>query len=219
MPSPLGQPHQVVDNSAIDAVDRPIAEARGLPNEAYVSSAYFQRERDTLFGRTWTCIGFASDLPEGTYAKPVSMMGLPLLILKDQTGGIRVFHNVCSHRGQLLVQEERPVRGVLRCPYHSWTYDLRGALKGTPHIGGHGVHQAEGFDCADHGLKPVRSEVWLDMIFVNLSGDAPAFQGHVSPLVDRWAEYWGAQSNALKPCAAGWWRTGDRVGRQLEAGG
>ncbi|MGA8259787.1 MAG: aromatic ring-hydroxylating dioxygenase subunit alpha, partial [Arenicellales bacterium] len=172
------------------AVQRPIGEARGLPNAAYTSEAQWAAEREKLFARTWTCIAFASDLPEGAWAEPVNLMGMPLLVLKDGDGAIRVFHNVCSHRGQRLVPEGGPVKGVLRCPYHSWTYDFGGRLRGTPHIGGPGVHRLAGFDCSRHGLKAVRSEIWMDMLFVNVSGNAPPFEQHIAPLMERWEEFW-----------------------------
>lgn len=180
-----------VSRSAWAAVQRPIAEARGLPNEAYTDPDGWIVERDKLFARTWTCIGFASDLPKGAYAEPVNLLGMPLLILQDAGGSVRVFHNVCSHRGQRLVAGSGPVKGMLRCPYHSWTYDLEGSLRGTPHLGGPGVHQIPGFDCTRHGLKAIPSAIWMDMIFVNLSGDAPPFEQHIQPLVERWRPFWG----------------------------
>jgi len=185
------------------AVQRPIGEARGLPNDAYTSDAHWAAERERLFARTWTCIGFASDLPEGPYAEPVDLMGMPLVVLQDAVGEIRVFHNVCSHRGQRLVARGGPVKGALRCPYHSWTYDLQGTLRGTPHIGGTGVHRLEGFNCADHGLKPIRAEIWMDMIFVNLSGDAPPFAEHIEPLVERWRQFWGDARDRYKRVGQG----------------
>src|SRR3546814_15003614 len=94
---------------------------------------------------------------------------------RDHDGALRVFHNVCSHRGLRLVTEPCRARGLIRCPYHSWSYALDGSLKATPFIGGPGTSTCEGFDKAGHGLKPVRSAVWADAVFVDLSGQAPAF--------------------------------------------
>jgi choline monooxygenase len=188
---------------AYAAVRRPIGDARGLPNDAYISDSHWAAERDRLFARTWACVGFAGDLPKGAYAEPVRLLGMPLLILQDAGGNIRVFHNVCSHRGQRLVAEPGPVKGALRCPYHSWTYDLEGRLRGTPHIGGTGVHTFPGFDCAAHGLKPIRTEVWMDMIFVNISGDAPPFAEHVAPLTERWGRFWGDECNRYRRVGQG----------------
>ena len=72
-------------------------------------------------------------------------MGLPLVILRNKQNEIKVFHNVCSHRGMLLVHNEMEVQGALRCKYHSWSYNLDGELKGTPHFGGIGQQKVDGF--------------------------------------------------------------------------
>jgi choline monooxygenase len=112
-------------------------------------------------------------------------------VMCNREGEYKVFHNVCSHRGMPLIREEIEVPGSLRCPYHSWTYDLNGNLKGTPHIGGAGVHTVEGFSCENHGLKAFRCAVWMGMIFVNLSGDAEDFDSYISPLMQRWQTFVG----------------------------
>lgn len=171
------------------AVDRPTAEARGLPNAAYTSEAYFNFERDRLFAKTWSVVGIAQDIPTPGDVKPVSLMGIPLVMLRDRSGTVRVFHNVCSHRGLELVSAPCRVSAALRCPYHSWSYDLRGKLIATPDIGGVGKHSCPKFDKSLHGLKAVPTAVWLGMVFVNISGDAPDFESHMAPLTERWADY------------------------------
>jgi choline monooxygenase len=171
------------------AVDRPVAEAKGMPNAAYTSQAYFESERDQLFGKTWAVVGVGIDIPEPGDVKPVSFMGLPLVLVRDRAGEVRVFHNVCSHRGLELVAAPCKVKLLIQCPYHSWTYDLTGKLRSTPMIGGPGENDCAGFEKARHGLKAVRSAVWLDMIFVNLSGDAPNFDDFIAPFTRRWADY------------------------------
>ncbi len=175
----------------LEAVLRPTSQANGLPNEAYVSAQFADYEREHLLGRTWACIGFASDVPEPGDAKPVDWQGLPLLMLRDSADTLRVFHNVCSHRGQLLVSKPCRVKGGVRCPYHSWTYGLDGALRGTPHVGGPGVHESPEFDRGAHGLKPVRMAEWLDLVFVNLSGEAPGLERYLAPVLERWQPLWG----------------------------
>ena len=189
-PAGAGRPADLAP--ALAAVERPIAEARGLPNWLYTDAAAFRLEREQLFARTWACIGFGKDVPKPGDVRPVDLMGLPLILLRDKDGAVRVFHNVCSHRGLELVTEPCRVKHHLRCPYHSWTYGLDGALVNTPLIGGVGRNDCEGFDKTRHGLKPVRTAVWFDVVFVNLSGDAPAFEDHVAPLAERWDAFDGA---------------------------
>ena len=176
------------------ALSRSAPGSRGLPNRFYTDTDAARLERDTLFSNTWTCIGFASDLPPG-HAGAVDFMGLPLMMLRDREGSLSVFHNVCRHRGHQLVAGLCRIKNTLRCPYHSWTYDLQGALVATPHFGGPGRHDHTGFDRKQHGLHRVRSRVWLDMVFVNLDGRADDFARHLSPLRQRWEALAG--KNAL----------------------
>ena len=189
-----------VGPDALRAVQQPIAQATGLPNPAYTSATHFRRERDSLIGPTWTGLIFTDALPDRPYALPVDFMGMPLLVLRDRAGELRVFHNVCSHRGMRLVDAARDAPTAVTCPYHAWTYDLAGRLRGTPHVGGVNQHQCPGFDRSKHGLVPVRSAVWMGILFVNLSGDAPAFIDHIAPLEARMAQFIGVDAwPSLRP--------------------
>jgi choline monooxygenase len=178
--------------SDLAQVLKPIAEARGLPNACYLDDNYCAFERDAVFARTWMAIGFGKDVAAPGDAVPVDVLGLPLLLLRDRKGVVRVFHNVCSHRGMRLVEESTQIKGVIRCPYHSWCYGLNGELRATPSIGGAGVNEIAGFDRRHHGLREVRSALWMDLVFVNLSGEAPAFDTHIAPLAGRWKEFLAA---------------------------
>lgn len=177
--------------TALDAVRQPIAEANGMPNAVYDDPALFEYERDNVLGKNWAGLLFASELPKNGFAKPIDFMGLPLAVMRNRDGELKVFHNICSHRGMIMLREETEVEGMVRCPYHSWTYDLNGNLKGTPHIGGVGKHTAEGFVCEKHGLREIRAAVWNGIVFINLSGDAQDFSDFIQPLVQRWEEFTG----------------------------
>lgn len=174
---------------ALEAVGQPIETAKGLPNDLFTSDRYFTMERDQLFGRSWAAIGAGVDVPDPGDIAPVTFMGLPLLMVRNKAGEIGVFHNVCSHRGLELVNEKKNVSRLIRCPYHAWSFTLDGDLNATPGIGGPGLNTCPGFDKAKHGLKPVRSAVWMDMVFVNLSGDAAPFESFIAPLTERWRDY------------------------------
>ncbi len=183
---------QKIPLSAIKRAQSSIEDASGLPNAAYADQELFLFERDNVLAKTWAGLDYASELPDTGYAKPVDFMGLPLLLIRDRDDQIKVFHNVCSHRGMVLVDEPGPVRNLIRCRYHSWSYDLDGELKSTPHIGGVGNNTAEGFSCEGKGLKPVRSAQWMGIIFINLSADAPEFDDYIQPLQQRWEAFTGA---------------------------
>ncbi len=159
--------------------------ARGLPAAAYIDEAFWKIECDTVMSQGWVFVGFAHELAEPGDAAPVTVAGKPVLLLKNQKGEIVAFHNVCRHRCLKLVDQPQNVGKLISCPYHAWAYDLDGALCASPHFGGFRQHRPDGFDPADYGLHPVRSAVWHDWIFVNLSGNAAPFEDYAAALINR----------------------------------
>ncbi|KIC17318.1 aromatic ring-hydroxylating oxygenase subunit alpha [Leisingera sp. ANG-Vp] len=157
----------------------------GLTAEAYRSEEFWQKECQTVLSKNWMFIGFAHQVANPGDAHPVSCAGLPLLTVRGQDGGIQVFHNVCLHRCMTLVDKPKNVGKLIRCPYHAWAYDLEGRLRAAPHFAGTGKQEFDGFDLKEHRLKPVRTHVWHDWIFVNLDGSAPEFEDYAAPLISR----------------------------------
>ncbi len=197
-------------DDALDPVLAPIARAQGLPNAHYISEATFAAEREALLFETWAGLTVGARLPEPGDAVPVTFLGMPLLAVRGRDGAVRVFQNTCRHRGMILVEEPGKVGNVIRCPYHSWCYTHEGALVTTPHVGGPGQNTAEGIDRADLGLIEIRSHVWRDVVFVNISGDAPAFEDYAADMIARWAEFdqplyhGGAESRFQFDVACNW---------------
>ena len=161
----------------------------GLPNACYTDDDMHAYQDEALFATTWAALGFGKDVPNPGDVYPVEFLGQPLFIARDKAGTVRVFHNICSHRGMILVSEPGNTKGLLRCPYHSWCFDLNGALKRTPYVGGHDKDDCAGFDPANHGLKGVRAHIQFDTVFVNLSGDAPTFEDVHATFLARWHEF------------------------------
>ena len=180
---------EVLDIKKIEAVNEPIEKAHGLPNECYTSEKYMMIERERVFQDKWTVIGIGSSVPNPGDALPYKLLGIPLIILRDKERKIRVFHNVCSHRGHKLLDKPCSLKNLLRCPYHSWSYDLEGKLVATPHIGGLNIHESEKFEKSKSNLKEVRSKIWMDIIFININNNEIEFDEYVRPLEDRWLKF------------------------------
>ena len=159
--------------------------AHGLPVNAYTDAAFWQLECETVLSQYWVFAGFAHELSQPGDTLPVMVAGKPIILLRNTEGNIAAFHNACRHRCLLLIDQPKNVGKLIRCPYHAWAYDLNGGLRASPHFGGINNTRPEGFDPTKHGLIPVRSAVWHDWIFVNISGTAPAFEDYAAPLVQR----------------------------------
>ena len=177
-------PHTELSN-----VRRPISEANGLPNAHYTDPEVFAEEQAALMNAGWAGLAVAADVPEPGDAVPLTFLGMPLLLIRDRAGQVRVFENICRHRGMILVSEARKIEGAIRCPYHSWCYATDGRLVSTPHVGGPGQNSAPEIDRDLLGLNEVRSHIWMDVVWINVSGDAPAFEEAHSALLERWREF------------------------------
>ena len=188
---------KIVDLDKIEAAKNSINEANGLPNECYLNDEYFKIERERVFFDNWIVVGVSSSVPEVGDAKPFNLMGIPLLILRDKNNKIRVFHNVCSHRGMILVNEECKLKNTIRCPYHSWSYNFNGELIATPHVGGMNIHEADGFIKSKSNLKEVSSYVWMDLIFINVNKNKKDFEESIDPLEKQWSKFISKEDQKL----------------------
>ncbi|MCM2562386.1 aromatic ring-hydroxylating dioxygenase subunit alpha [Lutimaribacter sp. EGI FJ00015] len=173
----------------LETVRRPVDQANGLPNAHYVDMAVFDEEKHALLFSQWAGLAVAADVPEPGDAVPIDFLGMPLLLLRDKSGAVRVFQNTCRHRGMILVEEPRKIEGAIRCPYHSWCYATDGRLVSTPHVGGPGRNTHDAVNRSELGLVEIRCHVWFDVVWINVSGDAPEFNDAMADVLARWHEF------------------------------
>jgi phenylpropionate dioxygenase-like ring-hydroxylating dioxygenase large terminal subunit len=156
-------------------VSLPFEQARAMPPEVYTSDAFLSAEIEHVFSQEWLCLGRASALPEpGDYAA-WEIAGQPVAVVRDRDGDLRAFSNVCLHRMSTLLHGRGRVRAIV-CPYHAWTYNLDGTLRGAPAMSKNAC-----FDRKDYRLPELRVEEWLGWVFVTLAPDA-------TPVAERLAE-------------------------------
>lgn len=162
---------------------------RELPGFAYTDDAFAKREAEVIFRQNWTHVASGFDLPDPGDVFPIWAGGLPILLVRQRDGAIAGYHNVCRHRGCLLITEPQKQRPILSCKFHAWAYDLNGALRKTPYWTPEDGSADASFDPKNFGLLPVATAVWCDQIFVRLSETGPSFEDYIAPLTKRWAAY------------------------------
>ena len=151
-------------------VDAQIARAWTLPAPLYTDAGVFAAEKEKIFSRTWQVAGHAAQVANPGDYFTTELIGEPLVFVRGLDGKLRGFYNVCRHRAGPPAQgssEACGSRKLLRCGYHGWTYGLDGALLSATEIEG-----VEGFRPEEFALKPVRTEEWFNLIFVNLDPEA-----------------------------------------------
>lgn len=146
---------------------------RTVHNSAY-DAATFERELDTIFQRSWLFMCHESEIAEpGQYMRRQLPGGAPIIVLKDDGGAVRGFHNVCPHRGTLVVVEEEGCSPNLMCPYHNWSFRLDGSLRSVPMDE---AYEGTGFDKANFGLTPIATESLFGLVFVRLAEHGPSLR-------------------------------------------
>lgn len=174
-----------MDSAIDDALKRTAAGEAGLPSAFFHSKAVYALEVERFFRRQWFCIGLSSDASRPGDWYPVEVLGQSLLVARDSDGLLRIFYNVCSHRGAQLLA--KPHHGAaLVCPYHCWTYNLAGQLTRTPHAAGADRHDAPEIDRSRHGLRRLRAAEHWGLVFASFDEPSETFGEQVAPLSQRW---------------------------------
>lgn len=146
-----------------------LTEARAtLPASDYHEQSAFERDLAAIWYREWVCVGRASDVGEPLSFRVVRIGSQEVLLVRDENGTVQAYHNTCRHRGSALKSEEcgKLRTRLITCPYHAWSYSLRGDLVRVP-----SKSLPAGFDRADHPLYRVAVAEWGGFIFINLGAE------------------------------------------------
>jgi choline monooxygenase len=160
----------------------PLERARTVPASWYTDPEVAAAERRSVFGGSWQVVGRADQVAEPGSYLTAQVAGEPVLVVRDQGGELRAFFNVCRHRAAPILSEPCGHATKLRCPYHGWTYDLAGRLRGTPEFDGVADFRRE-----DNGLVPVAVAVWGPAVWVHLGRPAQPLEAFLDPLPQRTA--------------------------------
>lgn len=166
----------IFDPSAYRGVRNPIDSAQSLPPHCYSAEPFFRREVDRIFLKTWNLVGRGDFVAKPGDYLTFDLVGVPVIIMRGRDHRLRAFINSCRHRGARLLDGEGQCQ-TIRCPYHSWIYDLDGHLRAAV-----GMHDATDFKPSDHGLLPVRLQSWLGFIFICFDESAPPLDEYLGDL-------------------------------------
>jgi len=136
-----------------------------LPAWLYYDPGFFELERQAVFRTTWQLVCHVNDVPEPGDYTTLDMLGEKALVLRGADGEVRAFHNVCRHRAARVADGNQGNCGLrLTCPYHAWSYDLDGSLRGVPKWQGF-----EDLDKSALGLARLDMEIWRGFVFIRFA--------------------------------------------------
>ena len=151
--------------------EAPLAQAFTIPGTWYTDARILERERETVFTRSWQMVARVDQLTEAGAYVTAEVAGEPIVVVRGHDHVLRAFFNVCRHHAAAVMTECAGKADRLRCPYHGWTYGLDGALRTVTELEG-----VERFDKAELGLVPVRVATWNQLVFVCLDPKSPSLE-------------------------------------------
>jgi anthranilate 1,2-dioxygenase large subunit len=155
-----------------------------IPDWVYTSELVYEREVERIFhGRSWNFVALEAEIPDtGDYKR--SYVGpTPVVVSRAEDGSIHVFENRCAHRGAEFCRNSRGNNKEFVCPYHQWSYDLKGNLQGVPFK--RGVNKMGGmpkdFRNEDHGLKRLAVTTRNGAVFASSCHDMEPLEDYLTP--------------------------------------
>ena len=137
-----------------------------VPIEPYISTEFFELERERVFRRVWLCLGREERIPKpgDFFARELPLARTSVLVVRGEDARIRAFHNACSHRSNRVQWESKGCASTFTCPFHGWCYGLDGKLIAIPD-----EKNFFNLDKERLGLTPIALDTWQGFIFINLN--------------------------------------------------
>lgn len=179
----MGLPTDLFEPKYYAGVRQPVEDAETLPPWAYATRAFYDREIERIFKKTWNFVGHAGRIPNVGDYTTLDYAGAGLILVRDRQGRPRAYANSCRHRGAEIVEGSGNCR-AFKCPYHHWVYGLDGALTGAPEM-----EHTPGFDKAGHGLIEVKLELFGQYMFVNFDPNSISLAEYLGDLPQILAPY------------------------------
>ena len=159
-----------------------------IPYWLYTDRAVFEREMDRLFYHGhWCYVGLAAEIPNPGDFKRTFVGERSVIMVRDKDRSINVVANRCEHRGVQFCQTNFGNGKTFVCPYHQWSYDLKGNLIGLPFRKGfkqgdriNGGMPAD-FELRDHGLIALKAEEYNGMVFASFDHDVEPVRAYLGP--------------------------------------
>jgi len=158
-----------------------------LHKDHYTKKRWFDKEVSNIFHNDWICIGREEEFEGVGDYKLANIMGEHIIIIRGSDDELRGFYNFCKHRGCELFDSSKgelsgTIKNNIRCPYHSWTYDLDGKLKNAPHLN-------LNMNDTRYHLSAINLRKWGGFVFISLSENEISLKDYLKDIPNQLKRY------------------------------
>ena len=141
----------------------------------------YEAELEKIFTRTWNMIGHESQIPNANDYLTTFIGADPVLLTRDAKGKVRAFLNSCRHRGMRVCRRDHGNSKLFSCPYHGWTYDTAGKLRGVPQL--ENAYHNE-LDRGEWGLIEIPNvESFRGLLFANFDPNCESLESYLGDMM------------------------------------
>jgi apoptosis-inducing factor 3 len=155
-----------------------------IPDWIYTDQRIYDLEVEKIFhGRTWNYVALEAEVPEPGHFIRSNVGPTPVVVARADDGSINVLENRCSHRAAEFCRELRGQTKEFVCPYHQWSYDLKGNLAGIPFrrgVNGKGGMPSD-FKSADHGPRRLKVTTHRGVVFASYAEEIEDLADYFGP--------------------------------------
>jgi phenylpropionate dioxygenase-like ring-hydroxylating dioxygenase large terminal subunit len=161
-----------------------VNESMSLPKEFFTDPAIFNTEIESIFRKDWVPVARIDQLANPGDYITYDFFGDEIIVARDKSGNINAFSNICLHRACPIVEGSGSVKTLFTCPYHKWTYELNGKLRGAPDM-----EQSEKLDRDTARLPQLNVELWQGWVMVCAAENPEPLHLSVTELAERLAPW------------------------------
>ena len=167
--------------------DWPKQQLRGhkLEGYRYTSREFFEKEFNGMWAKVWLLLGRESEMENPGDWQKEDVGPESILMVRQEDGGIKAFYNVCQHRGNQLVSQEKGHVQRFVCRYHAWAFRPDGELVFAQDADNFRL----GNPCGKLNLKELRCETFGGFVWVNMDPDCIDLKTFLGPIWDDWSNY------------------------------
>jgi phenylpropionate dioxygenase-like ring-hydroxylating dioxygenase large terminal subunit len=177
-----------------------------IPKERYISPEFMEREWDSIWTKVWLLGCREDQIPEPGDYMCTNIGRESVLLVRQDNGGIKAFHNVCMHRGNRLADEGLWHADNFVCGYHGWTYGSDGAFVNIPDLA---TFPQGAPPCG--GLSELPCDTWASFVWYSLDTEAEPLVDYLGDLIGHMEPYHFERMAMTRWVTAEWncnWKTG-----------
>lgn len=153
--------------------------------DRYTDQEFFDREMERMWTRTWQWACREAHIPEPGDYYVYEVGPHSALIIRDDDMSVRGYVNSCLHRGTKFRQGGTSGHAdEIRCPFHGWTWSLKGALERIPY-----AWDAPHVTDRDFSLPEVSVGLWGGFVFINFDPEAAPLEDYIAPIPEHMANF------------------------------